>query len=236
MKQYELEYLENKIKSKAENHTKNNEGNKEESEEENKGESEEENKGESELELSPNMAIEALAYVKTLRIKSIEDALLFMASANFVNKYIKIDPKFKKLYNFKEDIFFAADILAAGKIPKVTYGFHHDEGVGRVLVIQIGEIQLSFHDDRKLDKYQNLSADQNLTWREVRLQPHSKFVYEETKKYVWSRYNDRKKAEVSDAAEKLIDSQKTFRRIMFSRSEVSRQHAKQFATYLDNNY
>jgi len=98
------------------------------------------------------------------------------------------------------------------------------------LVIQIGEIQLSFHDDRKLDKYQNLSADQNLTWREVRLQPHSKFVY------VWSRYNDRKKAEVSDAAEKLIDSQKTFRRIMFSRSEVSRQHAKQFATYLDNNY
>lgn len=173
MKQYELAYLENKIKAKAENHTKNNEGNKEESEEE--------NKGESELELSPNMAIEALAYVKTLRIKSIEDALLFMASANFVNKYIKIDPKFKKLYNFKEDIFFAADILAAGKIPKVTYGFHHDEGVGRVLVIQIGEIQLSFHDDRKLDKYQNLSADQNLTWREVRLQPHSKFVYEETK-------------------------------------------------------
>lgn len=182
------------------------------------------------------MAIEALAYVKTLRIKSIEDALLFMTSANSVNKYIKIDPKFKKLYNFKEDIFFAADILAAGKIPKVTYGFHHDEGVGRVLVIQIGEIQFSFHDDRKLDKYQNLSADQNLTWREVRLQPHSKFVYEETKKYVWSRYNDRKKAEVSDAAEKLIDSQKTFRRIMFSRSEVSRQHAKQFATYLDNNY
>jgi len=95
MKQYELAYLENKIKAKAENHTKNNEGNKEESEEE--------NKGESELELSPNMAIEALAYVKTLRI---EDALLFMASANFVNKYIKIDPKFKKLYNFKEDIFF----------------------------------------------------------------------------------------------------------------------------------
>ena len=123
MKQYELAYLENKIKSKAENHTKNNEGNKEESEEE--------NKGESELELSPNMAIEALAYVKTLRIKSIEDALLFMASANFVNKYIKIDPKFKKLYNFKEDIFFAADILAAGKIPKVTYGFHHDEGGSR---------------------------------------------------------------------------------------------------------
>lgn len=228
MKRYELAYLENKIKAKAENHTKNNEGNKEESEEE--------NKEESELELSPNMAIEALAYVKTLRIKSIEDALLFMASANFVNKYIKIDPKFKKLYNFKEDIFFAADILAEGKIPKVTYGFHHDKGVGRVLVIQIGEIQFSFHDDRKLDKYQNLSADQNLTWREVRLQPHSKFVYEETKKYVWSRYSDRKKAEVSDAAEKLIDSQKTFRRIMFSRSEVSRQHAKQFATYLDNNY
>lgn len=45
MKQYELAYLENKIKAKAENHTKNNEGNKEESEEE--------NKGESELELSP---------------------------------------------------------------------------------------------------------------------------------------------------------------------------------------
>lgn len=63
MKQYELAYLENKIKAKAENHTKNNEGNKEESKEE--------NKGESELELSPNMAIEALAYVKTLRIKSI---------------------------------------------------------------------------------------------------------------------------------------------------------------------
>ena len=51
MKQYELAYLENKIKAKAENHTKNNEGNKEESEEE--------NKGESELELSPNMAMKS---------------------------------------------------------------------------------------------------------------------------------------------------------------------------------
>lgn len=210
MKRYELTHLEMKIETKAK--------------------SEEE----SELELSYNMAMEALAYVKTLRIKSAEDALLFMASANFVNKYIKIDPKFKKLYNFKEDVFYAADILATGKIPKVTYGFHHDKGVGRVLVIQIGEIQFSFHDDRKLDKYQNLSADQNLTWRKVRLQPHSKFVYEETKKYVWSRYNDRKKVEISEAAEKLIDSQKTFRRIMFSRSEVSRQHAKQFNAYLNN--
>lgn len=211
MKRYELTHLENKIEAKAKD------------------------KEESELELSDSMAIEALAYLKTLRIKRTEDALLFLASANYVNKYIKIGDK-KKLYHFKEDVFFAADILAEGKIPKVTYGFHHDKGVGRVLVIQIGEIQFSFHDDRKLDKYQNLSADQNLTWREVRLQHHSKFVYEETKKYVWSRYNDRKKAEVSDAAEKLIDSQKTFRRIMFSRSEVSRQHAKQFATYLDNNY
>lgn len=211
MKRYELTHLENKIEATA------------------KG------KEESKFELSDNMAIEALAYLKTLRIKSTEDALLFMASANFINKYIKIGGK-KKLYHFKEDVFFAADILAEGKIPKVTYGFHHDKSVGRVLVVQIGEIQFSFHDDRKLDKYQNLSADQNLTWREVRLQPHSKFVYEETKKYVWSRYNDRKKAEVSDAAEKLIDSQKTFRRIMFSRSEVSRQHAKQFATYLDKNY
>lgn len=94
MKRYELTHLENKIEATA------------------KG------KEESKFELSDNMAIEALAYLKTLRIKSIEDALLFMASANFVNKYIKIDPKFKKLYNFKEDIFFAADILAAGKIPK----------------------------------------------------------------------------------------------------------------------
>lgn len=207
MKRYELTHLENKIEAKAKD------------------------KEESELELSDSMAIEALAYLKTLRIKSTEDALLFLASANFVNKYIKINKKVKKLYNFKEDVFYAADILAEGKIPKVTYGFYHDEGVGRVLVIQIGEIQFSFHDDRKLDKYQNLSADQNLTWREVRLQPHSKFVYEETKKYVWSRYNDRKKAEVSDAAEKLIDSQKTFRKIMFSRSEVSRQHAKQLTAH-----
>lgn len=156
MKRYELTHLENKIEATA------------------KG------KEESKFELSDNMAIEALAYLKTLRIKSTEDALLFMASANFINKYIKIGGK-KKLYHFKEDVFFAADILAEGKIPKVTYGFHHDKSVGRVLVVQIGEIQFSFHDDRKLDKYQNLSADQNLTWREVRLQPHSKFVYEETK-------------------------------------------------------
>lgn len=208
MKRYELTHLENKIEAKAKD------------------------KEESEFEVSDNMAIEALAYLKTLRIKSTEDALLFMASANFVNKYIKIGNK-KKLYHFKEDVFFAADILAEGKIPKVTYGFHHDKSVGRVLVVQIGEIQFSFHDDRKLDKYQNLSADQNLTWRKVRLQPHSKFVYEETKKYVWSRYNEKKKSEVSDAAEKLINSQKTFRKIMFSRSEVCRQHAKQFTAYLN---
>lgn len=230
MKRYELAYLENKIKAKAENHTKNNKKNNEGNKEEN----EEENKGESELELSPNMAMEALAYVKTLRIKSTEDALLFMASANFVNKYIKIDDKVKKLYNFKEDVFYAADILTAGKIPEIICGFHKDEGVGRVLVIQIGKIQFSFHDNRNLDKYRNLSADQTLTWGKVRLQPHSKFVYEETKKYVWSRYNDRKKAEVSEAAERIIKSKKDFRKIMFSKSAVSRQHAKQFPVCLES--
>lgn len=37
-----------------------------------------------------------------------------------------------------------------------------------------------------------------------------------------------KKAEVSTAAEKIIDSRKTFRGIMFSESAVSRQHTKQF--------
>lgn len=208
MKRYELAYLENKIKANSTNEE------------------------EKDFEISLNMAIEALAYVKTLRIKSTEDALLFMASANLTNKYIKID-KENKFYYFKEDVFFAADILATGKIPKVIYGFHRDKGAGRVLVIQIGEIQFSFHDDRKLDKYQNLSADQTLTWGEVRLQPHSKFVYEETKKYVWSRYNDRKKAEVSEAAEKIIKSRKTFRKIMFSESAVSRQHTKQFAICLE---
>ncbi len=90
MKRYELAYLENKIEEKARDNTKNNE----------------KNKGESELELSLNIATEALAYLKTLRIKSIEDALLFMASANFVNKYIKTNREFKKLYNFKEDVFY----------------------------------------------------------------------------------------------------------------------------------
>lgn len=210
MKRYKLTHLEMKIETKAK--------------------SEEE----SELELSYNMAMEALAYVKTLRIKSAEDALLFMASANFVNKYIKIDPKFKKLYNFKEDVFYAADILATGKIPEIIYGFHKDEGVGRVLVIQIGEIQFSFHDNRNLDKYRNLSKDQILKWGEIRLQPHSKFVYEETKKYVWSRYNDRKKVEISEAAEKIIKSKKNFRKIMFSKSAVSRQHAKQFPVCLES--
>ena len=223
---YELSYLENKIKAKAENHKKNNN-------KKNNGENKEENKGESELELSLNMAMEALAYVKTLKIKSTEDALLFMASANFVNKYIKIDKK-NKFYYFKEDVFYAADILAAGKIPEIIYGFHKDEGVGRVLVIQIGEIQFSFHDNRKLDKYQNLSANQTLTWGKVRLQPHSKFVYEETKKYVWSRYDIRKKVEVSEAAEKIIKSKKDFRKIMFSKSAVSRQHAKQFPVCLES--
>lgn len=42
-------------------------------------------------------------------------------------------------------------------------------------------------------KYRNLSKDQILKWGEIRLHPHSKFVYEETKKYVWSRYDIRKK-------------------------------------------
>lgn len=96
MKRYELTHLEMKIETKAK--------------------SEEE----SELELSYNMAMEALAYVKTLRIKSAEDALLFMASANFVNKYIKIDPKFKKLYNFKKTYFTQQISWQQARFPKYS--------------------------------------------------------------------------------------------------------------------
>lgn len=104
---------------------------------------------------------------------------------------------------------------------------------------QMGDAMIDCTEKNPLPEHPNIDSRwiakyQILKWGEIRLHPHSKFVYEETKKYVWSRYDIRKKVEVSKAAEKIIKSKKDFHKIMFSKSAVSRQHAKQFPVCLEN--
>ena len=91
--------------------------------------------------VSEEMAYEAYAIIQNIKIEDVGDVLLFCASMNLLNTYVK-QSNSKIGYGFKNDIHYMTAILLNLDIDDVYINYIDKESLW---VVQIYSIQFSFH-------------------------------------------------------------------------------------------
>lgn len=126
--------------------------------------------------ISDILAFEAYSYITQMKLELDGDFLLFVSSLNLLNTYVKqVDSKID--YSFKKQIDYFLEVClrvnkGALKINKVL------DGKNDLLIIQINDLQFSFHsvNCRYSGIKENLSND--LKWDGVRKQLCSVTIFE----------------------------------------------------------
>ena len=95
-------------------------------------------------QVSDDDAVKALAYIEHLDISQVEQCLLFCASVNLCNTYVKQSNR-KIGYAFKQKIPRLIQSVAEKDISGIHFDLQND-GRMSLLVVQIGKIQFSFHE------------------------------------------------------------------------------------------
>lgn len=116
-----------------------------------------------------NVAYEAYAIVKNIRIEDAGDVLLYCASMNLLNTYVK-QPDSMIGYAFKEDIHYMTSVLLNLDIDDVFIDYQDREAL---LIVQIFSIQFSFHYVKKRNEIVRLCNSRHfkeLIWDGVRKQ------------------------------------------------------------------
>ena len=128
-------------------------------------------KQEDEKELvSDTDIVKACAYIDNMKLESRGDMLLYCASLNLCNTYIK-QPDSKIGYSFKKELGYLLAIAINSEIDGVSFDIQEDKGL--LLVVQIASIQFSFHNVSKylLEKIsRNRFLLKHIEWDGVRKQ------------------------------------------------------------------
>ena len=136
----------------------------------------------SEKEFVPDeKAYEAYCVVKNMHISDAGDVLLFCASMNLLNTYVK-QKNSKISYKFKKDIHYMTNVLLNLNISDVFIDYQENEAL---LVVQIFEIQFSFHFVRKKKEIIQLCKSHHykeLLWDGIRKQKCALSLFESVRK------------------------------------------------------
>lgn len=112
-----------------------------------------------------SQAFEALEIVKTLEVKTQEDILLFCAAMNLLNTYVK-QPGRKFGYFFKSYLNYLFQALLENNVQGVNVGMDititKKENAVTLVIIQIENIQFSFHQIRVSDEMLNLKLNSGI--------------------------------------------------------------------------
>lgn len=126
--------------------------------------------------VSDDIVFEAMTIIKNMRIEDAGDVLLYCAAMNLVNTYVK--QKNSMLgYGFKRNIHYMTSILLNLDIDDVYIDY---QDVESLLVVQIYQIQFSFHYIRKKDEIISLCNSRhhkNLVWDGIRKQKCAVTLY-----------------------------------------------------------
>ena len=125
--------------------------------------------------ISEEDIIKAVAYLNNIKIEDTGDCLIFLSSLNLCNTYVKQQPS-KISYSFKKCIEYILDTLNEKQIDDITISKSKDKGT--LFIFQIGYIQFSFHDEKKVDI--NEKYIENLTWDGIRKQKCAKSIFNST--------------------------------------------------------
>ena len=119
--------------------------------------------------VSADTAYEAYAIIKNIKIEDAGDALLYCASMNLLNTYVK--QKNSEIgYGFKNDIHYMTSVLLNLDIDDVYIDYQDAECL---LVVQIFSIQFSFHYVKKKNEIIQLCHSRHykeMLWDGVRKQ------------------------------------------------------------------
>jgi hypothetical protein len=127
--------------------------------------------------VSHDSAYEAYATIKNMKIEDAGDALLYCASMNMLNTYVK-QRNSKIGYGFKEDIHYMTSVLLNLDVNDVFIDFQDEQSL---LVVQIFAIQFSFHYVKKKHEIImlcNSHHHKELPWDGIRKQKCSVTLYE----------------------------------------------------------
>jgi|GEM_PF-1872795 len=126
-------------------------------------------------------AYEAYAIIKNMQIKEVGDVLLFCASMNLLNTYVK--QKDSKIgYKFKNEIHYMTSILLALDIADICIDYQES---GNLLMVQVFAIQFSFHfvkKDLAIIKLCDSDRHKPLRWDGIRKQKCALTLFEHVRK------------------------------------------------------
>ena len=119
--------------------------------------------------------IRAVSYLNNIYIENTGDCLIFLSALNLCNTYVKQNNS-RIGYSFKKGIKHLIDILNYRNIKDIYIDSTQNKGT--LFIFQIGEIQFSFHDEKKTEineKYQK-----ELSWDGIKKQKCAKSIFYST--------------------------------------------------------
>jgi len=119
--------------------------------------------------------IRAVTYLNNIYIDDTGDCLIFLSALNLCNTYVKQNNS-KIGYSFKKGIKYLIDILNYRDIQDIYIDCNKNNGT--LYLFQIGDIQFSFHDEKKVEI--NKKYLKELTWDGIRKQKCAKSIFYST--------------------------------------------------------
>lgn len=119
--------------------------------------------------------IKAVTYLNNMVLEDTGDILIFLSALNLCNTYVKQNNS-KITYSFKKCIEYILDVLNYKNINDIYIDKNKNNGT--LFIFQIGYIQFSFHDEKKVEI--NKKYLKELNWDGVRKQKCAKSLFNAT--------------------------------------------------------
>lgn len=119
-------------------------------------------------------AFMAYTYIKIMKLELAGDFLLFLACINLLNTYVKQDNA-KIGYSFKREIDYFIEICLRKNNKILRINEEDDGSKGNLLMIQINNVQFSFHSIKY--RYDDMELDTTIKWDGIRKQKCALTVY-----------------------------------------------------------
>lgn len=120
-------------------------------------------------EITEEDIIKAIAYINNIYIDDTGDCLIFLSALNLCNAYVKQNNS-KITYSFKKGIEYIIDILNYRRLKNI-----YINRSSNLFIFQIGHIQFSFHDEKKVEINKEYLCD--ISWDGIKKQKCAKSIF-----------------------------------------------------------
>lgn len=123
--------------------------------------------------ISDEDIIKAIFYMNNMYIDNAGDCLIFLSALNLCNAYVKQNNS-KISYTFKKGIEYIINVLNYRDIKDIYINCSNNDG--KLYIFQIGNIQFSFHDEKKVEINERYLKE--ISWDGIRKQKCAKTIFD----------------------------------------------------------